>query len=346
MMTERLLLGLFQEATSAADAVEQLRKMGLVDAKITVMSGIPYEPEMLARPRVRGRLGRITLLGAFLGALIALVLSAGLFLLYPLVQGGQPIVPIPPSLIVLFEVTMLGMMGVTFVGFWVLNRFPVFGRPVYDLRITAGSIGVVAQIEDELMAQAEDIFRARGALDVQRLENGHRVRSRDWALFVAMVIVFAVGATAISLLFFYDVIRIPFPTQMVEQDSTGYDQGPRLAAPAEAIPVQGPVLIAGQPASEPIAISTASLQRGQVLFDIHCALCHGQPGTGDGPLAKYFMPRPADLTGGRVQGLPDDVLFLVITQGRGMMPSLAENLSPIERWDVINHVHSQSNGGE
>jgi mono/diheme cytochrome c family protein len=346
MMTEHLLLGLFQEATPAADTIEQLRQMGVADAKITVMSGMPYEPEMLARPPVRGRLGRITLLGAFLGALTALVLSAGLFLLYPLVQGGQPIVPIPPSLIVLFEVTMLGTMGVTFVGFLVVNRFPVFGRPVYDLRITAGSIGVVVQIEDGLTAQAEDIFRARGAYGVQRLENGHRVRSRDWALFAAVVVVLIVAATAVSLLFFYDVIRIPFPTQMVEQDSTGYGQGPRLAAPAEAVPVQGPVLIAGQPASEPIPATAASLQRGQVLFGIHCALCHGQAGAGDGPIAKYFVPRPADLTGERVQDLPDDVLFLVITRGRGIMPALAENLSPIERWDVINHVHSQLNGGE
>jgi len=345
-MTERLVLGLFQEATPAADTIEQLRQMGVADAQITVMSGMPYEPEMLARPRVRGRLGRITLLGAFLGALAALVLSAGLFLLYPLIQGGQPIVPIPPSLIVLFEVTMLGTMGLTFVGFLVVNRFPVFGRPAYDLRITAGSIGVAAQVEDGFTAQAENIFRACGAYDVQCLEKDHRVRSRDWALFAAMVVVLVVAATTISLLFFYDVIHIPFPTQMVEQNSTGYDQGPRLAAPAESVPVQGPALIAGQPASEPVPATVDSLQRGQILFSIHCALCHGTEGKGDGPLSKYFSPRPFDLTNEHVRDLPDDVFFLVITKGLGPMPSLAENLSPIERWDVINHIHSHSNGGE
>ena len=211
-MTERLVLGLFQEATPAADTIEQLRQMGVADAQITVMSGMPYEPEMLARPRVRGRLGRITLLGAFLGALAALVLSAGLFLLYPLVQGGQPIVPIPPSLIVLFEVTMLGTMGVTFVGFWIVNRFPAFGRPVYDLRITAGSIGVVAQVEDGLTAQAEDIFRARGAYDVQRLENGHRVRSRDWALFAAMVAVSPLVQISVS----NELVSATLPLTLIE----------------------------------------------------------------------------------------------------------------------------------
>jgi mono/diheme cytochrome c family protein len=345
-MAEILLFGLFDEATPTAEAIEGLRQLGVPDTQITVMSGIPYEPEMLARPRTRERLGRITILGAVLGALAALVLSAGLFLLYPLVQGGQPIVPIPPTLIVLFEVTMLGTMGLTFVGFWVVNRFPVFGRPVYDLRITAGSIGVVVQVDDGLSAQAEDVFRARGATDIRHLENGHRVRSGDWARFTALVVIVVLAATAISLLFFYEVIQIPFPTQMAEQDSTGYVQGPRLAAPAEAIPVQGPVLVAGQPASEPVPSTAASLQRGQVLFDIHCALCHGEAGTGDGPLAKYFMPHPADLTGERVEELPDDIFFLVIREGRGIMPALAENLSPTECWDIINHVHSLGNGGE
>jgi len=345
-MTERLLLGLFQEATPTADAIEQLRELGIPDDRVTVMSGIPYDPEVLSRPPARGRLGRISLLGAFLGVLLAFVLSAGLFLLYPLVQGGQPIVPIPPSLIVLFEITMLGTMGVTFAGFVILNRFPVFGRPVYDLRVTAGSIGVVARIEDALADQAENVLRERGAYDVRRLENGHRVRRRDWTFFVATVVVGVFVATVVSLLFFYEIWRIPFPSQMISQESTGYVQGPRLAAPAEAVPVQGPALIAGQPASARVPATAASLQRGQVLFSIHCALCHGDSGVGDGPLAKYFSPRPFDLTSKHVHDLPDDVFFLVITEGLGPMPSLAENLSPSERWDVINHVHSQASGGE
>jgi mono/diheme cytochrome c family protein len=148
------------------------------------------------------------------------------------------------------------------------------------------------------------------------------------------------AAGAILLLFTYEVIKIPFPTQMDDQDSVAYGQGPRLAAPAEAVPVQGPVLIADQPASEPLAADAASLQRGQVLFDVDCALCHGQDGTGMGPISQYFAPRPADLTGDKVQGLSVAEIFMVITQGQGVMPSLAENLEPARRWDVVNYVRS------
>jgi mono/diheme cytochrome c family protein len=100
------------------------------------------------------------------------------------------------------------------------------------------------------------------------------------------------------------------------------------------------VLIAGQPATEPVAPTADSLQRGKVLFGINCVVCHGPEGRGDGTLGGFFAPKPFDLTSDAVQELPDSEIFLVITQGRDPMPSLAENLSPEERWDVVNFVRS------
>jgi mono/diheme cytochrome c family protein len=338
-MDERSLLALFHEVTPAADAIARLRDMGIPDEDVAVMSGRPYQPQILGRPRIRGKMGRIALVGAILGVLTAVFLTAGIFLLYPLIQGGQPLVPIPPSLIITFEVTMLGTMWASFLGFVVVNRFPVFGRPVYDARITADSIGVLAQVSGSLVSQAENAFRESGAHDVQRLER-ERINTGAWLRLVATAGLVVAVLASVSLLFFYDILRIPFPSQMVHQDSIGYEQGPRLAVPAEAIPVQGPVLIAGQPASEPVPATADSLQRGQVLFDINCALCHGKDGAGTGPLSGFFSPKPADLTGDEVQNLPNAEIFLTITQGRGVMPSLAENLSPIERWDLVNYVRS------
>jgi mono/diheme cytochrome c family protein len=69
-------------------------------------------------------------------------------------------------------------------------------------------------------------------------------------------------------------------------------------------------------------------------------LCHGENGDGQSDLAEFFDPPPANLTGGDVQELSDSDLFLVITEGHGNMPSLAENLSPEQRWDVINFLHT------
>jgi mono/diheme cytochrome c family protein len=37
-------------------------------------------------------------------------------------------------------------------------------------------------------------------------------------------------------------------------------------------------------------------ERGALLFRIHCASCHGQSATGDGPVAEVLEVQPADLT--------------------------------------------------
>jgi mono/diheme cytochrome c family protein len=352
-MAQVQLLGLLHEATPTADTIAQLRQLGVPDEKITVMSSMPYRAEMLGRRRARSSVGRIALLGGVLGLLTGLFLSVGIFLLYPLSQGGQPIVPIPPSLIVLFELTMLGTMWATFFGLLVVNKFPTFKPQLYDPRITEGHIGVLAEVDEALADQVENVLVANGAHHLHRQEvsiaqprsprtRGSRDQPADprfklfWGSSAALVALLA----AIVLLIAYDILKISFPSNMVNQDSTAYEQGPRLAAPAEAVPIQGPVLIAGQPATAPIPATANSLQRGQALFNINCAVCHGPEGKGNGPLSGFFSPKPADLTGDGVQSLSNDELFLIITQGRGLMPSLAENLSAGERWDVINHVRT------
>jgi len=330
-MAEIQMLGLFYEATPTADALEQLQKLGVPDGKITVMSGMPYRSEMFGRPRERANIGRFVLAGALLGLVL------GLF--NPLHVGGQPLIPLPPSLIILFETTMIGTMWSTFFGLIIQNRFPHFTPRIYDPRITEGHIGIAVELDEAFADQAASIFKTNGAQHLQRAGAADHDPSRFrkfWLAVGATLIVL----TALILLPLFDVVKINIPTNMADQDSIGYEQGPRLAAPANAVPVQGPVLIAGQPASEPIPASANSLQRGKVMYDIDCALCHGLDGRGNGPLADYFSPRPADLHSSTVRSLPDTDVFILITQGRGPMPSLAENLLPGERWDVINYLRS------
>jgi len=339
-MAEVQLLGLFPEADTAAQAIGQLRQLGVPDEKITVMSGIPIRPEMLGRPRQRHWLGRVTLTGTTLGLLTALLLTAGIFLLAQLHQGGQPLVPIPPSLIVFFEVTMLGTMGLTFVGLFLVNRFPVLKPTAYDTRITEGDIGVAVELEEALFDRAEGLFKAAGASQCQRMPASPRRDTRSLLFWAGVVVVVGVGGV-VGGLWAYDVIKLPIYTQMAIQPSVDYDQAPRLAAPVSAVPVQGLDLIAGQPATDPLPATADSLQRGHVLFDLTCAICHGPTGVGDGKVGAFFAPtKPANLTSPAVQNLSPNQLFAIITQGAGLMPPLAENLTVQERWDVINYVHT------
>ncbi len=338
-MADLYLLGLFNNVEPTADAIDRLHKLGVTDDRITVMSGAPYKPEVLGRPHYHGRVGCAASMGAIVGILAAIFLSVGLFLLYPIYQGGQPLVPIPPSLIVFFEVTMLGTMWASFLGLLTLSKLPSFKNEPYDPRITQGFIGIQVVVDEQQGNAVEKALKESMAVEVQRDRPGPAI-DRKFRLFWGVVAGGLTVAVVVSLLFFYDVLSLHFPSNMVEQDSFGYEQGPRLAAPADSIPVQGPVLISGQPASEPVPPGPVSLQRGKILFSINCAPCHGEAGEGNGKVAAFLNPKPANLTTGIVQKITDDQIFLILTNGYSIMPSLGENLSPAERWDVVNYIRS------
>ena len=144
----------------------------------------------------------------------------------------------------------------------------------------------------------------------------------------------------VGLLFTFEIIKIPFPTDMADQPSVDYQEGPRLLPPDGAVPVQGLSVIPEEFPLNPVPADEVSLQRGAILYDIDCQLCHGPQGHGDGPLAKYFARTPQNLTGPQITAEFDGSVYLTITHGFGQMPSLAENLTPRERWDVVNYVRT------
>ena len=110
------LLAVFPDLEPAADAIDKLRSLGVSDEQMNVISGVPVTEAMLGRPHQWTNVPRLAMGGAIGGFLI------GVFLVFtPLIYfvpvGGQPEIPGPPSVVVLFELTMLGMLISTFVGF-------------------------------------------------------------------------------------------------------------------------------------------------------------------------------------------------------------------------------------
>jgi len=144
----------------------------------------------------------------------------------------------------------------------------------------------------------------------------------------------------VGLLFTYEIIKVPFPTDMADQPSVDYQEGPRLLPPEGAVPVQGLSVIPEEFPVNPVPADAVSLQRGAILYSLHCQVCHGPQGHGDGPLARYFDRTPQNLTGPQITAEFDGSVYLTIVQGFGQMPALAENLTPRERWDVINYVRT------
>ncbi|NPA27044.1 MAG: cytochrome c [Chloroflexi bacterium] len=148
-----------------------------------------------------------------------------------------------------------------------------------------------------------------------------------------LVILTLLGAPAIvGLLFTYEIIKVDWISMMEDQPSFRPMEDP-LPIPAESVPFMADY-VQYVPPVNPVPADEVSLERGKVLYDIHCAVCHGPQGKGDGYMAQFDM-QPADLT---ASALDDAGMFLFVTNGTPNMPPMRESLTVRDRWDVINYV--------
>ncbi|MBN1303311.1 MAG: cytochrome c [Anaerolineales bacterium] len=153
-----------------------------------------------------------------------------------------------------------------------------------------------------------------------------------------------VAAALLGLLVFftYDVIKIDWLSFMEVQASYRPMENP-LPVPARSIPVEGAAYVPGMGAPvNPVDADDISAARGAQLFSIHCAICHGVEGRGDGVIAPYLQNiKPANLSSSATQTKSDGALFLVISSGVAQaMPPMNENLDVRERWDVVNFLRT------
>jgi hypothetical protein len=151
MAETRTLLALFDDINPAADAIEVLRQMGIEDDQMNVISGIPVTEAMLGRPRLWSNVPRLALGGTAAGFLIGVFFAVATPMLYPVLVGGQPLISVPPSIVVIFEMSLLGMLVSTFVGVFLDSRFPSYAPKEYVPEISDGKIAVffVCQSEKE-----------------------------------------------------------------------------------------------------------------------------------------------------------------------------------------------------
>ncbi|HSJ52586.1 MAG TPA: cytochrome c [Anaerolineae bacterium] len=160
-------------------------------------------------------------------------------------------------------------------------------------------------------------------------------------LYPLIVLVSGLG---LLLFFAYEIIAVDWKSFMEDQPSIVYQEPPRRLPADEAVPISRPAWHdAPQTLVNPVPADEVSLQRGALLFDVHCAVCHGAQGQADGPVVEFWREdarRPANLTEQRIAQYPDAGLYQVITQGIGAMPPLRENVTERQIWDIINHVRT------
>ena len=148
----------------------------------------------------------------------------------------------------------------------------------------------------------------------------------------------------------------PWSQDMMNQPSIKPQEGTPSTFATRSIPVSGnPTKVGSREETEklknPVAVSAASIKKGRNLYGIYCSACHGYDGKATTPVSERIGA--IDLTGEYVQQtLAEGWIWGTITFGSAIMPAYGKpsaredkrgsnDLSPEERWHVVNYVRNQ-----
>ncbi|OGO28311.1 MAG: hypothetical protein A2136_02485 [Chloroflexi bacterium RBG_16_54_11] len=166
----KTFLALFSDIDPAVEAIDHLRQHGVSDGQMNVISGVPLTEHILGRPRVWSNVPRLALGGAVAGMLFGIFLAVGITNLYPLKVGGQGLVNGAPTVVLLFEMTMLGLLASTFIGVFLDSTFPSYRPKEYIADVSDGKIAILYSIQEDKDAEVQDLLTSLGAESITPAE--------------------------------------------------------------------------------------------------------------------------------------------------------------------------------
>lgn len=162
------MYGLYADPRAAQRAFTALRRAGVADPDITVISAEPFEAFRFSHRDHSLILFRLAALGGVVGLIAGILLTTGTERAWPLVTGGMPIVAWWPNIIVMFEMTMLGAILTTVASLLVSARLPTAKRSLYDPEVSDGKILVGVPLTAARTPESiRDALDAAGALAVK-----------------------------------------------------------------------------------------------------------------------------------------------------------------------------------
>jgi mono/diheme cytochrome c family protein len=103
--------------------------------------------------------------------------------------------------------------------------------------------------------------------------------------------------------------------------------------------------LAGAELENPLPKTAEVLEVGRKYFDIHCIICHGPVGSGDGlaSMAKRpnGMPVPPQLYSEKIRNdWKDGQIYHTITLGQGQMSGYGSRIDPSHRWAIVHYIRA------
>ncbi len=119
--------------------------------------------------------------------------------------------------------------------------------------------------------------------------------------------------------------------------NTGQPEPGLMPAPFTQADLLEPVV---QNLVNPVPADQASLERGEVLFNRICAVCHGPAGVGTEAniVDKFPLLAAYDISGPPASGFTDGFLYGKIRVGGPIMPAYGHQISHFDRWNIVNYL--------
>lgn len=91
----------------------------------------------------------------------------------------------------------------------------------------------------------------------------------------------------------------------------------------------------------PFPVTKEVLARGRERYDIYCAPCHSRVGDGNGFIpSRGFARKPPSYHIQRLKKAPLGYFFDVMTNGFGIMPDYASQVTPQDRWNIVAYIRA------
>jgi mono/diheme cytochrome c family protein len=90
----------------------------------------------------------------------------------------------------------------------------------------------------------------------------------------------------------------------------------------------------------PLSATAENIDSGKILFNKHCASCHGEDGKAKIQIAANMKVKPPDLTNKAMKGITDGEIYWVVTNGiiKSGMPAFKAKANDQERWRMTLYV--------
>ncbi|MCX7878273.1 MAG: DUF3341 domain-containing protein, partial [Ignavibacteria bacterium] len=266
---------------------------------------------------------------------------------YRNIFGGKPYFNIPPSIPIMFEVTVL-LASLTLVGslIAIFSKLPANANPLMDTeflkRCTSDSFGIYIESSDSKFNTEEirSLFRSLGAREIHEIyfpvyDKGDTENPILNFRFTGGLVLIGIITAGITYFILNVLLFLPPFDWMHEQPrvnpqtpSTFFKDGWSMRKPVEGTVARGfiPYEFKGKhdslviPSANPLPLTKEVMDKGKKRYDTYCSPCHGYYGKGDSRLRGQF-PVPPTLHSEKVRKWSDANIYHVITNGQNVMPS-------------------------